>query len=569
MKEFRHSCATIYHCYNCKKRFKCKRENTKQEKQKREEEYKKTKTVPKCNLCNQNHWRCLHIKCEQCCKLNKCNEIGCINCIEGGIECKRTFPRSKEEFEDLYKDLTYFSGKFERSETGRLHAQIYFQLKNRVSLKKIKEIFDDDSMSLPNYLVKDSDYNRDYSLKKFYKCKEHKNCKCDYMNTENICEFCNVNCVRNLAILPGTVYDVGIWEFGEYRYFDAYNKGGCEEINDFKLDDLRKMEYIKKNNISYEEVVKNSTLQPICWYSSPNSHKLISLDYKSFTKKNEYISKYKPSDFNITKEMQQWVDENLLKKPDRPKSLLLVGGSRLGKTEWVRSLGKHVYWNSTHNLSKWDDDSDYIVLDDFKWNWRKNENMTTRIDGWKGIIGCQKEFEMTDKYQHKRTIKGPKPCIILSNQDQDPLNAMRVDGYTKGSNEYEDLINLREWFLSNVIVVYIHKKLFNDCDNDNIDVNHYRDDSNNDNNYIDGNNIIQDDDIIIINSSDNQTRKRKKQYINDSEGENEEQYINDSGGENGDTGIDNDVNSDDSSDSYNTRIRKKRRKDLLIDIESM
>ena len=39
------------------------------------------------------------------------------------------------------------------SETGRLHDQLYFQTKNRNTIKKIKEIFEDQSMSLPNYLV--------------------------------------------------------------------------------------------------------------------------------------------------------------------------------------------------------------------------------------------------------------------------------------------------------------------------------------------------------------------------------------------------------------------------------
>ena len=243
MKRIRHSCATIYHCYNCKKNFKCKRENTKQEKQKREEEYKKTKNVPQCNLCNGNHWRCLSIKCTMCCKLNRCNDIVCINCVENNIECKRTFPRSNEEFENLYNNLSYFSGKFERSETGRLHAQIFFQIKNRVTLKKIKEIFDDNSISLPNYLAMDSDHNRNYSIKKFYRCKQHKNCKCDYMNIEGICELCDESCTRKSAMLSGSIYDVGVWDFGEYCYLDAYtyDKSEIDEINEIRLNDLKKI----------------------------------------------------------------------------------------------------------------------------------------------------------------------------------------------------------------------------------------------------------------------------------------------------------------------------------------
>jgi len=208
-RKFKHSCTTTYHCVNCKDKFKFKKEN-----------YKKNKKIPKCDLCNQHHWRCLRKKCDQCCELNKCNDINCTYCIENGLECKRTFPRSNEEFEKIYKErgLTYFSGKFERSETGRLHAQLYFQTRNRVTLKQVKEIFGDRSMSLPNYLVKDSGYNKDYSLKKFYRCKEHIGCKCDYMDITKICELCDINCIRSLAVLSGIKYDVGLWEFGNYRF---------------------------------------------------------------------------------------------------------------------------------------------------------------------------------------------------------------------------------------------------------------------------------------------------------------------------------------------------------------
>src|SRR5437763_699616 len=170
-RKFRHSCVTIFHCDYCKKQFKCKRENSKKEKLKREEEYKKTKMIPLCKLCDKNHWRCNSSKCDQCCKLNR--------------------------------------------------------------------------------------YNKDYALKKYYRYKEHKNCRCDYIDINNICELCNINCIRNLAILPGIIYDVGPWEFGDYRYLDAYDKEDNEEINEIKLNDLKKMKHIQENNISYDDVIKN------------------------------------------------------------------------------------------------------------------------------------------------------------------------------------------------------------------------------------------------------------------------------------------------------------------------
>lgn len=109
-----------------------------------------------------------------------------------------------------------------------------------------------------------------------------------------------------------------------------------------------------------------------------------------------------------------WIDGVLKMKRTpwhRPNSLVLIGPSRTGKTEWARHFGPHMYFNTMLNLDDWDEDADYIVLDDF------NSDINKFLPAWKCFFGGQKEFTLTDKYRGKKTVHWGKPMIWLSNED--------------------------------------------------------------------------------------------------------------------------------------------------------
>ncbi|ORX44058.1 hypothetical protein BCR36DRAFT_373539 [Piromyces finnis] len=136
--------------------------------------------------------------------------------------------------------------------------------------------------------------------------------------------------------------------------------------------------------------------------------------------KAEYISPYTQGDFKLPEELAMWKLcyfqgwlENLRRYGEwsRPQSLILIGPSRSGKTEWARSLGKHMYFNNLLNMDDWDDTADYIILDDF------SSDITKFLPSWKCFFGGQKQFTLTDKYRGKRTVKWGKPMIWLSNED--------------------------------------------------------------------------------------------------------------------------------------------------------
>ncbi|KAK7675911.1 hypothetical protein QCA50_021154 [Cerrena zonata] len=128
------------------------------------------------------------------------------------------------------------------------------------------------------------------------------------------------------------------------------------------------------------------------------------------------VFKPKFTDFpNLPRALRDWWDIEA-QKPDRPKSLVLISESRLGKTAWARSLGRHTYMCGMWNSDNLDRECEYVVLDDMDPEWFKGY--------YKSFLGAQQEFNVTDKYRGKTRISDwSKPCIWLCNPEMDPRNA--------------------------------------------------------------------------------------------------------------------------------------------------
>lgn len=127
---------------------------------------------------------------------------------------------------------------------------------------------------------------------------------------------------------------------------------------------------------------------------------------------NEDFTWNLPEELTMWKyQFKGWMDLYKTGYWTRPKSLILIGPSRSGKTEWARSLGKHMYFNNLLNLDDWNEDADYIILDDF------SSDILKYLPSWKCFFGGQKQFVLTDKYRGKKTVHWGKPMIWLSNED--------------------------------------------------------------------------------------------------------------------------------------------------------
>lgn len=149
---------------------------------------------------------------------------------------------------------------------------------------------------------------------------------------------------------------------------------------------------------------------------------------------------YEPAfhDFiNIRKEMELF--HSTIYRPQSPqqrdKGLVIVGPTRLGKTSWARSIGRHVYFNGQLNWDRYYGNVKYCVIDDIPMSFIPKKTQ---------IFGSQLEFETSQKYQKVKTIKWGIPVIYLTNNEQ----------FLKDEPEW-----FIKWFNENMVTITINKTL--------------------------------------------------------------------------------------------------------------
>ena len=112
-------------------------------------------------------------------------------------------------------------------------------------------------------------------------------------------------------------------------------------------------------------------------------------------------------------------------------SLCLVGLSGFGKTDYVRRLGDHVYFDSEISCK------------------RMNTNSRFGNAGhWQHYYGCQKTLGLRDLHFKGQMVWG-RPCIFLCNEDEDP----RLDGCLD-----------TDYLLRNCIFVDLKESMYHNCD---------------------------------------------------------------------------------------------------------
>lgn len=147
---------------------------------------------------------------------------------------------------------------------------------------------------------------------------------------------------------------------------------------------------------------------------------------------------------NLPPAVKEWADRWIWNRgancTERPKSLIICGPSRYGKTEWAKTLGKFIHMEQIFNLDNMRTDESYrfIVLDDLDWS---------SFPFWKAFLGCQRRFTLSDKYRQKVNIRNwGKPCIVLCNEDNNPrLNLGKSAG---------------NWLSSNCLEIFLDERLY-------------------------------------------------------------------------------------------------------------
>lgn len=169
------------------------------------------------------------------------------------------------------------------------------------------------------------------------------------------------------------------------------------------------------------------------WTAGSGFSGLQSLAEWHYTESIEYIPKYVT--FAINNDLKTYIEGEFLSR-DRPKTLVLVGATRLGKTEWARSLGPHVYMKSYLNFKLWNQAMQYLVLDDVPWKHLKRYE--------KDLIGGQQEFVANEKYMRKKRILFGKPTIILTNDQPQIWEDMSQVYYTSYFTENTSIITITD-----------------------------------------------------------------------------------------------------------------------------
>ncbi|KAH6653156.1 hypothetical protein BKA67DRAFT_568729 [Truncatella angustata] len=139
-----------------------------------------------------------------------------------------------------------------------------------------------------------------------------------------------------------------------------------------------------------------------------------------------YTVDYVQAPYYPTKTMMKWMQQNFAKdKPKgRPTCLVLIGNSRLGKTDWAMSIGNPIMMVNSMVFDEMTTHCSHIVLNDMDFRSFKE---------WREFMGCQMKVTITGKYREEKLLDWGKPAIFTATMDNNPLTIPRVADYFRQS----------------------------------------------------------------------------------------------------------------------------------------
>ncbi len=188
--------------------------------------------------------------------------------------------------------------------------------------------------------------------------------------------------------------------------------------NFFIFGEISHQGKIEKINIT-KEVLTMKNKEEAKNYLVDNLKEKYILSYnnvKSFVNDNfkEEIDYNFKSKYKIFKETNLFDNfkNNLKIEKDRFKLTIVKGESLLGKTQYIRSIGPHLYFRSYINFEDYKncEKVDYIVLDDIE----IDINFANKI---KGVLLSMGENILTDKYAKKFRCNINKPHVFICNDN--------------------------------------------------------------------------------------------------------------------------------------------------------
>jgi Geminivirus rep protein central domain/Geminivirus Rep catalytic domain len=147
----------------------------------------------------------------------------------------------------------------------------------------------------------------------------------------------------------------------------------------------------------------------------------------------DYVSRY--TEFvNVPHVLRDFVGH--MGDDGRKMGLVLFGPSRMGKTAWSRSLGRHNYFKGRFDAHTFDDTVQYHVFDDV------DKFSLFRFKLWFG----GDDFTIDAKYCKDVRVSGGKPCIFVCNQLPRPRDVGDGGAF--------------DWWIRNTVRVYVCNPLY-------------------------------------------------------------------------------------------------------------
>ncbi|AFC41151.1 replication associated protein [Cotton leaf curl Burewala virus-[In:SriGanganagar:2005]] len=230
-------------------------------------------------------------------------------------------------------------------------------------------------------------------------------------------------------------------EWGEFQIDGRSARGGQQTANDAYAAALNAGSKSEALRVIKELAPKDFVLQ----FHNLNAN----LDRIFQEPPAPYISPFSPSSFDqVPEELEVWAIDNVVDaaaRPLRPRSIVIEGDSRTGKTMWARSLGPHNYLCGHLDLSPkvYSNDAWYNVIDDVDPHFLKH---------FKEFMGAQRDWQSNTKYGKPVQIKGGIPTIFLCNPGPN-------SSYKEFLNEEKNTA-LKNWALKNAIFITLEGPLY-------------------------------------------------------------------------------------------------------------
>lgn len=168
-----------------------------------------------------------------------------------------------------------------------------------------------------------------------------------------------------------------------------------------------------------DEITKDEKWWPIYCASYINYSKLITDMFRGKppakpNKHYEYTYWVPNKLYDYLVWLNQWVENWYTGKEleHRPKGLVLIGPSRIGKTTLISCMGDFSYFKNIWNLDCWEGKTAFTVMDDMD---AGDEGKGLSFCWYKPFFGAQDAITVTDKFKPKEDIWNGKPLVWLNN----------------------------------------------------------------------------------------------------------------------------------------------------------